>query len=222
MRIVANGFFAALVLAAASGCPAEGAQQNGVVEGDADVVDPDGGGSDDAPGDPGMDPTDDPPPDPTDEPDPTPTPRTEVPEELVGTWQAGVIDFALWENYTEGYYAGRNAIPSREAMVLEANGDAKFYRYEFAFTLYEELIDCEGTVAFHGDGTFTFYPTRGRKRFHDFSHSERHTDRALTAEELVAPKLAGTRAYRYVAGATPATLTITVPSSAPYNWYKQE
>jgi len=146
--------------------------------------------------------------------------KTEVPSELVGSWHTGAFDFVLWENYREGYYAGRNAVPSREAMVLRQDGSAKFYRYEFAFNFYEELIDCEGTVTFHGDGTFTFYPTRGRKRFNDFRHSEQSLDRALSAAELAAPKLAGRRAYAYVAGSEPPTLQITVPSSAPYNWYK--
>lgn len=155
-------------------------------------------------------------------PAPRVSPRTEVPVELVGAWSHGYIDFALWDNYRQGQWAGRNAVPSREAMILGRNGDAKFYRYEFAFTLYEELIDCEGTVAFHGDGTFTFYPTKGRKRFFDMTHSERNTDRALTAAELMLPKLAGTRAYAYVPGSSPATVQIKVPSSAAYNWYKQE
>lgn len=148
--------------------------------------------------------------------------RSEVPAELVGAWAHGYIDFALWENYRPGQWAGRDAIPSREAMVFSKNGEARFYRYEFARNLYEELIDCEGTVAFHGDGTFTFYPIRGRKRFIDNTQSHRSTDRALTAAELAQPKLAGKRAYTYVTGASPETVRITVPSSAPYNWYKQE
>src|SRR5215210_5228199 len=67
--------------------------------------------------------------------------RTEVPDEIVGAWDTGSLDFALWENYREGYYAGRNAVPSREAMVFGKNGEAKFYRYEFLYNLYEELID---------------------------------------------------------------------------------
>src|SRR5690349_10484522 len=54
--------------------------------------------------------------------DPGNTPRTQVPDEIVGAWEAGSIDFVLWENYREGYYAGRNAIPSREAMVFNKNG----------------------------------------------------------------------------------------------------
>jgi hypothetical protein len=83
-------------------------------------------------------------------------------------------------------------------MVFSKNGDAKFYRYEFAFNFYEELIDCEGSVAFHGDGTFTFYPVSGRKRFYDSRHSEQNVDRALTAAELTDPKLAGKRAYAIV------------------------
>lgn len=148
--------------------------------------------------------------------------RTEVPDPIVGAWQAGAIDFALWENYREGYYAGRNAVPSREAMVFSKNGDAKFYRYEFAFNFYEELIDCEGSVAFHGDGTFTFYPVSGRKRFYDSRHSEQNVDRALTVAELTDPELAGKRAYAIVGSSEPATLQITVPSSAPYNWYRKE
>jgi hypothetical protein len=147
-------------------------------------------------------------------------PKTEVPDELVGTWVHGSIDFALWENYKEGYYAGRNAVPTREAMVIAKNGDAKFYRYEFAFGLYEELIDCEGTVTV-GDGTFTFTPTKGRKRFYDTRHSPHNKDRPLTAEELKHPKLAGKRGYSSIANSEPPTLKITVPSSAPYNWYKK-
>jgi hypothetical protein len=69
-------------------------------------------------------------------------PQTEVPGEMVGAWENGSIDFVLWENYREGYYAGRNATPSREAMIFYKNGEAKFYRYEFAYGVYEELIDC--------------------------------------------------------------------------------
>src|SRR5215204_1089598 len=105
------------------------------------------------------------------------TPRTQVPDEIVGAWENGSLDFALWENYREGYWAGRNATPSREAMVFSKNGDAKFYRYEFAFNLYEELIDCTGTVTFNNDGTFTFYPAKGRKRFYNTRHSEDNKDR---------------------------------------------
>jgi len=68
------------------------------------------------------------------------------------------------------YYAGQNAIPSRETMVFNKNGDAKFYGYEFAYNLYKELTDCTGTVTFNGDGTFTFYPVKGRKRYYDDTH----------------------------------------------------
>lgn len=158
----------------------------------------------------------------TSTPAPAATPRTEVPDEMVGAWEAGYIDFEFWENYREGYYAGRNAIPSREAMVLSKNGDAKFYRYEFAFNLYEELIDCEGTVAFHGDGTFTFYPVQGRKRFNDFRNPIRTVDRALTAAELAEPKLAGRRAYSPASTAEHVAVEIRVPTSAPYKWYQKQ
>jgi hypothetical protein len=51
-------------------------------------------------------------------------------------------------------------------MVFEKDGEAKFYRYEFAFELYEELIDCTGTVRFIHAGTFTFYPVQGGKRYY--------------------------------------------------------
>lgn len=159
--------------------------------------------------------------DPEDDP-PTDTPRTEVPDELVGAWQSSSIDFALWENYREGYYAGRNATPTREAMVFSKNGDAKFYRYEFAYGLYEELIDCEGTVAFNSDGTFTFYPVKGRKRFYDSRNASNSVDRALTNSELTDPKIAGKRAYTYLASSDPVAIRITVPGSAPYNWYKKD
>jgi hypothetical protein len=153
--------------------------------------------------------------------DPSGSPRTEVPDELVGAWEHGYIDFDFWENYREGYWAGRNAAPSREAMIFYKNGDAKFYRYEFAFNMYEELIDCTGTVTFNNDGTFTFYPTKGRKRFYDTNHSPNNKDRALTAEELKGPKVAGKRGYTYNGLTTPPSIRITVPSSAPYNWYKK-
>jgi hypothetical protein len=149
-------------------------------------------------------------------------PRTEVPGELVGAWEHGSIDFARWENYKAGYYAGRNATPTREAMVFGKNGDAKFYRYEFAFGLYEELIDCEGAVAFHGDGTFTFSPVKGRKRFIDTRNPANNKDRALTGAELNDPRLAGKRRYTYLASSDPAALRITVPGSAPYNWYRKQ
>ena len=148
-------------------------------------------------------------------------PRTVVPDELVATWECGSIDFKLWEDYREGYYAGRNAIPSREVMILSKNGDAKFYRYEFAYGLYEELIDCTGTVTFNNDGTFTFYPIKGRKRFYDTHYSPHNVDRALTATELTLPKLAGKRGYTYIGTSNPPAVRIVVPGSAPYNWYKK-
>ena len=152
--------------------------------------------------------------------EPEALPRTEIPSELVGAWTSGSLDLALWESYREGYWAGRNASPTREAMVFRADGSAKFYRYEFAFTLYEALVDCEGTVAFDDEGTFTFYPEKGRKRFYDSRYSEKNTDRALRADELLDPSWAGTRAYRYDAGRD--AILITVPSSAPYYWYRQD
>src|ERR1044072_3138633 len=152
---------------------------------------------------------------------PATTPTTEVPEEIVGAWECGSIDFELWENYREGYYAGRDAIPSREAMVLYENGEAKFYRYEFAYNLYEELIDCTGTVTFNDDGTFIFYPLQGRKRFYDTRYSGKNKDRTLTDKELASPKLAGKRRYKYISSSNPPALRITVPGSAPYNWYKK-
>lgn len=148
--------------------------------------------------------------------------QSNVPAELVGVWNTGSLDLEFWENYREGYWAGRNATPTREAMILREDGSAKFYRYEFLFNFYEEMIDCEGSVAFHHDGTFTFSPLSGRKRFHDFRNSERTVDRLLTAQELVAAKLAGTRAYTYDPTTTPPTMEIKVPTSAPYNWYKQQ
>lgn len=152
---------------------------------------------------------------------PADQPRAHVPDEVVGSWEHGTIDFALWENYKPGRYAGRDAIPSREAMTIAKNGDAKFYRYQFALGLYEELIDCEGTVTFPGDGTFTFRPVKGRKRFYDTRHSANNKDRPLTEAELKDPKLAGKRRYEYLASSDPVALRITVPSSAPYNWYKK-
>ena len=150
---------------------------------------------------------------------PTNTPRTDVPVEIAGTWQHGSIDFDLWENYREGYYAGRYATPMREAMVFSSNGDAKYYRYEFARNMYEELIDCTGTVTFNSDGTFTFYPVKGRKRFYDSNHSQNNTVRNLSGDDLLNPKIAGKRGYTYNDG-NPPSLRITVPGSAPYNWYK--
>jgi hypothetical protein len=149
------------------------------------------------------------------------TPRTEVPDELVGAWEHGYIDFELWEAYPEGHWAGRYAIPTREAMIFQKNGDATFYRYEFARNLYEKLIDCTGTVTFNDDGTFTFYPRKGRKRYYDTHHPENSSDRPLTSEELADPIIAGKRGYTYDGSSDPAILQITVPTSAPYNWYKK-
>ena len=151
---------------------------------------------------------------------PSAPPRTVVPDQLVGTWENGSIDLTLWENYRQGTYAGRNAVPSREMMSFTKNGAAKFYRYEFAFGLYEELIDCEGTVAFSSDGTFTFYPVKGRKRFYDSRNRERSVDRPLNAAELTSAELAGKRAFA-LDPTDAAVIQITVPSSAPYNWYKK-
>ena len=148
-------------------------------------------------------------------------PRTEVPDEIVGAWEHGYIDFDFWENYEEGRWAGRNATPSREAMIFQKNGDARFYRYEFAFNMYEELIDCTGTVTFNDDGSFTFYPKQGRKRFYDTHHPENSKDRVLTGAELNDPKIAGKRGFIYDGSANPPVMRITVPSSAPYNWYKK-
>lgn len=147
--------------------------------------------------------------------------QSEVPEEVIGAWEHGSIDFELWENYRERYYAGRNATPSREAMIFYKNGKAKFYRYEFALGLYEKLIDCEGTVTFNEDGTFTFYPTEGRKRYYDTHHRERTYERALNSEELADPILAGKRSYKYDGSSDPPALRIKVPGSAPYSWYKK-
>jgi hypothetical protein len=82
--------------------------------GDAGEPTRDGGGSDDASADAGMRPAPSrPPAEPPGQPGPAPTPKTEVPDELVGVWQSSPIDFELWESYREGYYAGRNAVPSR-------------------------------------------------------------------------------------------------------------
>ena len=104
-------------------------------------------------------------------------------------------------------------------MVFNKNGDAKFYRYEFAFGAYEELIDCTGTVVFNDEATFTFYPLKGRKRFYDTRYSANNSDRALTGTELADPKIAGKREYAYISS-IPA-IQITVLGSAPYNWYKK-
>jgi hypothetical protein len=150
------------------------------------------------------------------------SPRTEVPDELVGAWEAGYIDFELWEDYPEGRWAGRDAVPTREAMVFEQDGDAKFYRYAFARNLYEELVDCAGTVTFAGDGTFTFHPVSCRKRFNDFTNDVRDADRDLAGEDLLDPRWAGKRGYEYLGASDPPAIRITVPTSAPYNWYKKQ
>lgn len=153
--------------------------------------------------------------------DDTNTPRTEVPDEIVGAWEHSYIDFAIWENYPEGLWAGRYATPMREAMVFQKNGDVRYYRYEFARNMYEELIDCTGTVTFNSDGSFTFYPKKGRKRFFDTTQPQNNKDRALTSAELASPKIAGKRGYTYDGASNPPSLRITVPTSAPYNWYKK-
>ncbi len=119
------------------------------------------------------------------DPEPTPGPgdddelRTTVPDKVVGTWANGSFDFELWENYREGYWAGRNAETVREAMIFEKNGDAKYYRYEGAHGIDELLIDCTGTVAFNDDGTFTFYPKKGRRRYYATTDRTK-SDRPLT------------------------------------------
>jgi hypothetical protein len=209
----------AVLLSAGGGCIEDAAPQDDLMDAGADY---DAGGDRDAGAraDAGVAPAPRRPPvDPPDE--PKPTPMTDVPDELVGAWTSGSLDFALWEAYREGYWAGRNASPTREAMIFREDGSAKFYRYEFAFTLYEELVDCEGTVAFDDDGTFTFHPVRGRKRFYDSRYSAKNTDRALRADELSDPEWAGTRAYTYDPDSHPDAILIEVPSSAPYYWYRQ-
>ena len=147
-------------------------------------------------------------------------PLPEVPDEFIGVWEHGSIDFVLWENYREGYYAGRNAVPTREAMIIKKNGEARFYRYEFGFGMYEELIDCTGTVTFNDDGTFVFKPISGRKRFYNSRYSANNKDRELTSEELKSPKIAGKRAYCY-SSSNPTVIQIKVPGSASYNWYRK-
>lgn len=154
-------------------------------------------------------------------PPPADAPRTEVPQALVGAWEAGTIDFTLWEDYPEGRYAGRNALPTREAMVFGADGDATFYRYEQLWPFHEVLVDCDGTVTFGDDGTFTFHPAACRKRFHDFDDAARRQDRPLTGEELLDPRWAGKRAYEYLGASDPPAIRITVPTSAPYHWYRK-
>jgi hypothetical protein len=147
-------------------------------------------------------------------------PKTEVPDELVGSWADGSFDFVLWENYQQGYWSSRNAVPVREAMVFSKNGDARYYRYETLYIFYESLVDCTGTVTFNNNGTFTFYPAQGRKRYYDTRDSSRNYDRPLTKEELIEPKIAGTRGYTYNGSTDPPTIQIKVPTSPVYNWYK--
>jgi hypothetical protein len=142
-----------------------------------------------------------------------------VPDQIVGTWANGSFDFELWENYREGYWAGRNAETVREAMVFQKNGDARYYRYEGFHGVDEKLVDCTGTVTFNDDGTFTFYPQKGRKRYYETLHSTKY-DRPLTATELAHPEIAGKRAYAYISAANPPQMTIKVPGSAAYKWYK--
>jgi hypothetical protein len=43
----------------------------------------------------------------------------------------------------------------------------------------------------------------------------------LSAAELYDPKIAGTRVFTYISTSDPAVLRITVPGSAPYNWYRK-
>jgi quinol monooxygenase YgiN len=147
-------------------------------------------------------------------------PRTEVPDALVGSWADGSFDFELWENYKEGYWSSKNSVPVREAMVFHKNGEAKYYRYETLYIFYESLVDCTGTVTFNDNGTFTFYPVQGRKRYYDSRDSSRDYDGPLTDTELTDNKLAGTRGYTYNGASDPPTIQIKVPSSPPYNWYK--
>lgn len=168
-------------------------------------------------------------PTPTPNPTPTPTPtpgpesddgpRTPVPDQLVGSWADGSFDFELWENYPEGRWAGRDAVAVREAMVFQKNGDAKYYRYEKTYPIDEELVDCTGTVTFNDDGSFTFYPKAGRKRYYARLNSVK-VDRPLTDTELTYPKIAGKRAYKYISSVNPPQIEIRVPYSAPYKWYK--
>jgi hypothetical protein len=58
-------------------------------------------------------------------------------------------------------------------------------------------------------------------RFYDTRHSSNNVDRALTSAELADAKLAGTRGYTYIGKSDPPAIQITVPGSAPYNWYKK-
>lgn len=64
-------------------------------------------------------------------------------------------------------------------------------------------------------------PFMGRKHFYDTRHSSNNADRALTTTELADPKIAGTRGHSYFSSSDLPAIQITVPGSAPYNWYKK-
>ena len=143
-------------------------------------------------------------------------PGPNVPDELVGNWANGSFDFKFWENYKEGYYMSRNATIVREAMVFKKNEEARYYRYYNGWPSHEKLVDCIGTVTFNNDGTFSFQATKGRKRV--YGKNAKNEDRPLTAKELDDPEISGKRKFELTSD--PATIRITVPGSAPYNWYK--
>ena len=77
--------------------------------------------------------------------------------------------------------------------------------YDRSVGMYEELINCFGTITFNDDGTFIFHPNSGRKRYYNARYSTNNKDRALKSEEFEIPTV----------------IQITVPGSAPYNWYRK-
>jgi hypothetical protein len=98
-------------------------------------------------------------------PEPKPKPKSNIPSEVVGKWTAG--HFSWGEFWTrDGSYTG-NAVEVGITFDFKADGTCEFY-FVTGGTSFgcrtEAFVYEKGTVAFHGNNSFTFTPTEGNAR----------------------------------------------------------
>lgn len=115
------------------------------------------------------------------------TPRTEVPDELVGSWLSGSFAMSNWWSYNGSQYAG-NPYTRSVAFKFDKNGTAEFYLAIATFNgscRTEGFTYFKGTVAFdEGAQSFTFHPQKGNFRgFYSCSPTS-NFNRPATASEL--------------------------------------